>query len=124
MKQMNSLKQHDLSRSKYALSRAKGNIGEDKAASFLEERGFKIIDRNYYSRFGEIDIIATKEEILHFIEVKSGDYNPIYQITPSKLSKIIKTANIYMQKKRVDLDYCFDAVIVSEDIELIENITF
>ena len=106
------------------MSREKGNIGEDKAVSFLKEHGFCIIDRNYYSRFGEIDIIATKEDILHFIEVKSGDYDPIYQITPSKLSKIIKTATIYMQKKRVEKDYCFDAVIVSEEIELIENITF
>ncbi len=106
------------------MSRAKGNIGEDKAISFLEERGFKIIDRNYYSRFGEIDIIATKEDVLHFIEVKSGDYDPIYQITPLKISKILKTADIYRQKKRIDMDFCLDAVIVSEEIELIENITF
>ena len=106
------------------MSRAKGNIGEEKAISFLEERGFCIIDRNYYSRFGEIDIIATKEDVLHFIEVKSGEYDPIYQITPSKISKILKTADIYMQKKRLDQDYCLDAIIVTEEIELIENITF
>ena len=106
------------------MSRAKGNIGEDKACSFLEERGFNIIDRNYYSRFGEIDIIATKEDVLHFIEVKSGEYDPIYQITARKISKIVKTADIYMQRKRLQYDYCFDAVIVTEEIELIENITF
>ncbi len=105
------------------MSREKGNIGEDKACSFLEELGFKIIDRNYYSRFGEIDIIATKDDVLHFIEVKSGDYDPIYQITPSKISKILKTADIYMQKKHLDMDYCVDAAIVTEEIELIENIT-
>ncbi len=106
------------------MSRAKGNIGEDKACSFLEECGFTIVDRNYYSRFGEIDIIATKEDVLHFIEVKSGDYNPIYKITPSKISKILKTADIYRQKKRIDMDFCLDAIIVNEEIELIENITF
>jgi len=105
------------------LSRAKGNIGEDKAVSFLEERGFMIVDRNYYSRFGEIDIIAKKEDVLHFVEVKSGEYDPIYQITPSKISKIIKTADIYRQKKRVDCDFCLDAIIVTEEIEFIENIT-
>ena len=124
MKQMSWPKQHDLNLSRLLLSRAKGNIGEDKAVSFLEERGFKIIDRNYYSRFGEIDIIATKEGVLHFIEVKSGDYDPIYQITPRKISKIIKTADIYMQKKHISMDYCFDGVIVSEGVELVENITF
>ena len=106
------------------LSRAKGNIAEDKAVSYLEELGFEIIDRNYYSRFGEIDIIAQKEEVLHFVEVKSGDYDPIYQITPSKISKILKTADIYMQKKRLDMDYCVDALVVTESCELIENITF
>ena len=82
------------------------------------------MDRNYYSRFGEIDIIARKEDVLHFVEVKSGAYEPIYQITPSKISKILKTADIYRQKKRLDMDFCLDAVIVSEGIELIENITF
>ena len=106
------------------MSRAKGNIGEEKAVSFLEERGYRIVDRNYYSRFGEIDIIAKKDEVLHFIEVKSGEYDPIYQVTARKISKIVKTADIYMQKKRLQCDYCFDAIIVTEDIELIENITF
>ena len=106
------------------MSREKGNKAEDRACSFLSELGFIIIDRNYYSRFGEIDIIATKDQVLHFVEVKSGVYEPIYQITPSKLSKIIKTAEIYMSKKRLDMDFCFDGVIVSEDIEFIENISF
>ncbi len=105
------------------MSRAKGNIGEDKAASFLQERGFEIIERNYYSRFGEIDIIAKKDAVLHFVEVKSGAYDPIYQITPKKLSKILKTAEIYRQKKHSESDFCFDAVIVTDEIELIENIT-
>jgi putative endonuclease len=105
------------------MSRAKGNFAEDRAVSYLQDQDFRVIDRNFYSRFGEIDIIAIKDDILHFIEVKSGDWNPIYQITPSKLSKIIKTADIYMSKKRLNFDYSFDAIIISEDIELIENIT-
>ncbi len=106
------------------MSRVKGNIAEDKAVFYLQELGFDIIDRNYYSRFGEIDIIAQKEAVLHFVEVKSGEYDPIYQITPSKISKILKTADIYMQKKRLDMDYCVDALVVTESCELIENITF
>lgn len=105
------------------MSRQKGNFAEDRAVFYLQGQGFLVIDRNYYSRFGEIDIIATKEKVLHFVEVKSGDYDPIYQITPSKLSKIQKTAQIYMQKKKLDMDFCFDALIVTEEIELIENIT-
>lgn len=108
------------------MSRAKGNIGEDKAAVFLEEEGFLIIERNFYSRFGEIDIIASKDEVLHFIEVKSGlDYeSAIQNITPSKLNKFIKTVNVYLKKNTLDVNFMIDAVIVTpKEIQLVENIT-
>ncbi len=120
---MSLQKRHVLNRSRSVLSKQKGDFAEERAAAFLKEHDFEIIDRNYHSRFGEIDIVAGKEGVLHFIEVKSGEGEPHYKITPSKLSKIIKTATIYMQKKRMDLDFCFDAVIVTEEIEFIENIT-
>ena len=108
------------------MSRAKGNEAENMACSFLFEKGFSIVERNFYSRFGEIDIIAFKEDVLHFIEVKSGeDYeHAIYNITPSKLSKIIKTAQIYMSKNGVDCDFVFDAVIITPHKSWhVENIT-
>jgi len=108
------------------MSRAKGNIAEDKAVLFLEERGFYIAQRNFYSRFGEIDIIASKEDVLHFVEVKSGeDYElAIQNITPSKINKLIKTAYVYMKKNSLNVDFVLDAVVVTpETIELIENIT-
>ncbi len=105
------------------MSREKGNFAEKLGVDYLQERDFLVIDRNFYSRFGEIDIVAKKDGVIHFVEVKSGDYDPIYQITPSKLSKIQKTAQIYMSKKRLDMDFCIDALIVTENIEFIENIT-
>ena len=108
------------------MSRAKGNLAEDKASQFLQERGFSIIERNFYSRFGEIDIIALKDEVLHFIEVKSGlDYeSAIQNITPSKLSKFTKTVNVYIKKNSLDIDFMIDAVVVTpQNIELLENIT-
>jgi putative endonuclease len=106
------------------MSREKGKFAEDRAVEFLKERGFEIVDRNFHSRFGEIDIIAKSDEALHFVEVKSGIWDPISQITSKKLSKIVKTAEIYMQKKRINSDFRFDAVILNEnDIEYIENIT-
>ncbi len=75
------------------MSRAKGNIAEDKACEFLLEKGFVLVERNFYSRFGEVDIIAFKEDVLHFIEVKSGDdyEKAIQNITPTKLSRFIRT---------------------------------
>ena len=108
------------------MSRAKGNAAEAKAAAFLQKNGFVIIETNFYSRFGEIDIIASKEGILHFVEVKSAlDYeSAINNITPSKLQKIVKTAQVYLKKNGLDCDYTFDAVVVTPyETELIEDIT-
>ena len=101
----------------------KGNIAEARAVAFLEDHGFTILDRNIYSRFGEIEKKKKKDRVVHFIEVKGGEGEPVYRITPAKLSKIIKTATIYMQKRRIDADFCLSAVIVTDKIELLENIT-
>ena len=108
------------------MSRAKGNLAEDKSCEFLLNRGFSIVERNFYSRFGEIDIIARREKVLHFIEVKSGlDYeSAIQNITPKKLSRLIRTGHVYLKKNSLDVDYVYDAVIVTpKTIELVENIT-
>lgn len=108
------------------MSRAKGNAAEDKACDFLLEEGFSVIERNFYSRFGEIDIIATKDETLHFIEVKSGlDYeSAIQNITPLKLNKFIKTLNVYLKKNSLDVSYVIDAIVVTpKSVEFVENIT-
>jgi len=61
-----------------------GNESEDRAIEYLEKGGFIIIERNFYAKkMGEIDIVAKKEDVLHFIEVKSSSnssYEPIYNI--------------------------------------------
>lgn len=108
------------------MSRAKGNIAEERAAVFLYDAGYSVLERNFYSRFGEIDIIAAKEDVLHFVEVKSAeDYElAIQNITPRKLSRLIKTAQIYMNKNSFDGTYGFDAIIVTPlSVEMLENIT-
>jgi len=108
------------------MSRAKGNQAEDLACGFLDENGFSIVERNFYSCFGEIDIIAFKEDVLHFVEVKSGlDYeSAIQNITPSKLSKFIKTTHVYLKKNALEVDFMIDAIVVTpEKIWHVENIT-
>jgi len=107
------------------VSREVGNRAEEIACEWLKEQGCHILERNVYSRFGEIDIIAEREGVLHFIEVKSGTgFEPIYNITPQKVSKIIKTVDYYRMKHRVTMAYCIDALIVEDDeIDFIENIT-
>ena len=108
------------------MSIAKGKEAEDKASSFLEANGYIILDRNFHSKFGEIDIIAQKENILHFCEVKfSEKYDPLIQITPQKMQKIIKTIQYYFLKTRNIKDYQIDAILVkSKTIEIIKNITY
>ena len=108
------------------MSRAKGNIAEDKACNFLYEKGYEIVERNFYSKFGEIDIVVAKEDVLHFVEVKSGeDYeSAIQNITRTKLSRFIRTVDVYLKKHSYEGDYMIDAVIVTpEDSTLVENIT-
>lgn len=102
-----------------------GLEAEEKAVEYLKKNGYSILERNFHSRFGEIDIIAQQEDVLHFFEVKySKDYDALTRITPKKLQKIIKTIDYYMYKKNMDLDYQIDALIVNNKlIEIVENIS-
>src|SRR5688500_8779759 len=54
-----------------AHKKAIGTLGETIACRFLMKRGFKIIERNYLKKWGEIDIVAKKDELWHFVEVKT-----------------------------------------------------
>ena len=103
-----------------------GNIAEDRAARFLETNGYEIIDRNFYTKFGEIDIIVKKDNVLHFIEVKSGkNFESIYNITPTKMKRIIKSINLYLNKNKTDSPYQIDAITIDNGkLEFIENISF
>lgn len=102
-----------------------GQTGEKKAQKFLKKRGFKIVATNFHSRFGEIDIIATDDKILHFIEVKtSKHYDPFDRITPQKYNKLIKTIDFYLYTNPTNLPYQLDAIIVRKDIEWIQNISY
>lgn len=77
----------------------KGVRYEDLAASYLLSKGFYIIVRNFSCKYGEIDIIAKKDEILHFIEVKGGINtfgDPAYRVNAKKLHKIMKVGNFFI----------------------------
>lgn len=107
-------------------TKAKGNLAEEKGCDYLRSHGFRIIDRNVYNRFGEIDIIALKDNVMHFVEVKSAQSyeQAVNNITASKLQKLNRTIQTYLQKKKFSLDYCIDALIVTGDeVVWIENIT-
>jgi len=107
-------------------TKSKGDYFESKAIEFLISNDFEIIERNFYAKkIGEIDIISKKNNIYHFIEVKSGDsFEAIYNITPSKLNKLIRSIQYYLQIKKLNVSYCIDAIIFAqEELEYLENIT-
>ena len=105
-----------------------GDQSETLATQFLEQEGYVILERNYFARkLGEIDIIAKCDDVLHFIEVKSGksdSFDPVYNVTPAKLRKVVNSAHYYMKTKRLDMAFSIDALIIRHDeVEFIENIT-
>lgn len=120
-------------------NRKVGTQGEEIAAKFLEDKGFKILERNYSTKFGEIDLIAVKNNILRFVEVKlkNGDFfgAPEEMIGTNKLGKVQRMAEYYlMDNPEVAKKYgaySIDAVCIvtgeSEEVEridLYENIGF
>ncbi|MBD5165013.1 YraN family protein [Helicobacter sp.] len=93
----------------------KGKEAENFACKFLIEQGFAILERNFHTRFGELDIVAKKNGILHFVEVKSGvGFEPIYNLTPAKLEKLTKTLNVYLNQQRIQDPYCLSALVLSK----------
>ena len=109
------------------MSKEKGDIAEKKAVSFLKNLHYEIIETNFFAKkLGEVDIIASKDGIYHFIEVKSAnDYETATNnLTSSKLSKIKRSVNYYIQTNDIEAPYCIDAIIVVDDlVEFLENIT-
>ena len=83
----------------------KGFLGEDKAIKYLISKGYQILDRNYRTKIGEIDIIAIKSGILAFVEVKTRtniNYGYPYEaVNWRKQDKIIKSSFIYMKQKNL-----------------------
>jgi putative endonuclease len=94
-------------------SKSKGQKAEDCAARFLERKGYKIIERNFRKRFGEIDIIVRKGNTLVFVEVRSlvGNFmEPVESISFSKKERILKAAKAYLLDKQWQGDVRFDFI--------------
>lgn len=108
-------------------NRQKGNLAEDKAIIYLKENGYNILYKNFYTIYGEIDIIAEKNNFIVFFEVKyrknlKNGY-PREAVSKSKQQKIKKTALIYISNNNiVDKDFSFDVIeILNNEIIHIEN---
>ncbi|KND48008.1 MAG: putative endonuclease [Parcubacteria bacterium C7867-006] len=121
-----------------------GQIGEDSACKWLEKEGYRVIERNYLKKWGEIDIVATKGNKIHFIEVKSvsrnlsdvthvtsvaeqsslmgrqseGDYRAEDNMHPWKLKRLGRAVQSYFLDRNVsdETDWQFDIVTVHIDM--------
>ena len=112
---------------------------------FLMKQGFTVLERNYWKKWGEIDVIAKKDGIIRFIEVKTvscenlanvlknnSGYRPEDNIHPGKLKRMSRTIDSYLHEKGIgDSTWQIDAVAVFVEegskqakIRMIENIVF
>ena len=109
-----------------------GKKGEDIAVKFLKRMGYKIIETNYNTKFGEIDIIAKIKGTLSFIEVKTRKNENFglakEAVNFKKQEKIRRTGMVYIKNKNIsdDIGISFDIIAIQYEngkpnIELIEN---
>ena len=111
-----------------------GNIGESLACRFLEGRGFKIVERNYRKKWGELDIVAEKGEVLHFVEVKAisnPNFRPEDAVRAWKKERMKRAIRTYFLDRKIadDKDFEIDVIAIFLDfsrkkarIRMLENV--
>lgn len=111
--------------------RKTGDIGEEVAVKYLTKHGFRVVERNYLKKCGEIDIIATKEGVIHIIEVKSviqrrgsvihetSGYRPEENMHYRKFKRLIKTAELYLVERNIPMQavWTIDLITVLLDMK-------
>ncbi len=89
-----------------------GRKGESFCEEYYRKRGYEIKERNYHSRYGEIDLIAEKDKTVVFVEVKTRDEKalsrPAEAVNKSKQKKLILTSMQYMENLPFDINCRFD----------------
>ena len=107
-----------------------GELGENIACRFLKEKGFEILGRNYRKKWGEIDIIAKKSGIIHFVEVntvsrenlqnfsrETDNYRPEENVHPWKLKRLGRAIQTYLAENNLEnTDWKFDVAAVYLDL--------
>lgn len=113
-------------------SREIGNEGEDLAASYLETKGYTILDRNYFFERAEVDIVALDDACIVFVEVKkraNADFGkPEEFVTDTKIENLYKAAEAWMYERKMDgVPARFDVIAITQhkndapDIKHFEN---
>ncbi len=95
-----------------------GFLAENLAARYLEKKGYNILDLNYRKPWGEIDIVAKKEGILVFVEVKANrkiiaGFEPELRADSSKIVKVVRTARTYLAEKKYSSEQEWQIDVIS-----------
>ena len=106
----------------------RGAIGEQAAVDYLRQNGFMIVERNYRIGRSEVDIIATRYDELHFVEVKTRKYSsltaPEEAVTEQKLRAMRRAATAYMAQHHSMLEPKFSLVAVEMVGDRVETLRF
>lgn len=104
-----------------------GEIGEEYTVKFLEKKKYKILERNYRKRYGEIDIIAENKNYIVFVEVKTRHKDSMTSaadaVNRQKQIRIIKTASLYLAENETEKFCRFDVCEVyvnSDNLKLVD----
>lgn len=93
---------------------ATGELGERTAAVYLRKQGYRILCKNFYTRYGEIDIVASKGEYIVFVEVKTRKPDSLVTgeeaVTAAKAGRLKAAAALYLEKNQTELQPRFDYV--------------
>ena len=109
-----------------------GIKGEEIAEKYLSQQGYQVLERNFHSQQGEIDIIAKDKDFLVFVEVKNYSFkslgSPVGAVRKNKKQSIIHAAQTYLYKNNIKNTYCrFDVIAIyrrmdgSRAIDLYKN---
>ncbi len=101
-----------------------GKEGEELAVAFLSKKGYQIIEQNYRYRKAEVDIIAKKDRVLAFVEVKSRRSNYTERIADTvskkKIKLLVMAADHYLIANEVDLEARFDIITILKNKQTFE----
>ena len=101
-----------------------GRRGEDVALAWLQERGFRLLDRNWRSQHKELDLVMESAERVHFVEVKTMTapllIQPFEKVDAVKQGRLVAAASHYIAVRRVQKEVQFDVVSVVFDGEQTE----
>lgn len=120
-----------------------GQLGEQIASGYLQNRGFRVIERNFRKKWGELDIVVKKDGVLHFVEVKSGSfhthvpeegkeaYHPEDHMHYHKKTRMKRIIQTYLLEKKIPMqkEWTIDLVVVhintdtkKAQVRILENI--